>query len=162
MSLLSRRRRWLSPLTWRILAVNLLASIILTAGLFYIDQYEQAILASELHSLRVTCELTAAAIAEGETVVYTVLRDQAEDETTSRPAAEAVDVGAGLKVVSPRSTCPPLPCRPPQKKRRGTACPSSFPFLPIASMPIRRSRWSSASRLWHGYGCVCSITMEPF
>ena len=65
---LQRRRKRglaLSPLTWRILAVNLIAPLMLLAGLLYLDQYEKTLVESELESLRVQAELIAAAVGEG-------------------------------------------------------------------------------------------------
>lgn len=63
-----RRGRWLpfaSPLTWRILAVNVLAPVILVGGLFYLDRYKNELIAQELESLRIRAEMEAAAIGEG-------------------------------------------------------------------------------------------------
>ncbi len=63
-----RRRRWLplaSPLTRRILAVNMLAPVILVAGLFYLDRYKNELIAAELESLRIRAEMVAAAVGEG-------------------------------------------------------------------------------------------------
>jgi len=63
-----RRRRWLalaSPLTWRILAVNVLAPVILVGGLFYLDRYKNELIAQELESLRIRAEMMAAAVGEG-------------------------------------------------------------------------------------------------
>jgi two-component system sensor histidine kinase ChvG len=65
---LRHRRRWLpfaSPLTWRILAVNVLAPVILVAGLFYLDRYKNELIAQELESLRIRAEMMAAAVGEG-------------------------------------------------------------------------------------------------
>jgi len=65
---LRHRRRWLpfaSPLTWRILAVNVLAPVILVSGLFYLDRYKNELIAQELESLRIRAEIVAAAVGEG-------------------------------------------------------------------------------------------------
>lgn len=65
---LRHRRRWLpfaSPLTWRILAVNVLAPVILVGGLFYLDRYKNELIAQELESLRIRAEIVAAAVGEG-------------------------------------------------------------------------------------------------
>ncbi|MGC2856795.1 stimulus-sensing domain-containing protein [Novispirillum sp. DQ9] len=61
----SRQERTFSPLTGRILAVNLIAPLLLLAGLLYLDQYERALIANELDGLRVQADLVAAAIGEG-------------------------------------------------------------------------------------------------
>lgn len=54
-----------SPLTLRILAVNLLAPALLLVGLLYLDQYERALVQSDLESLKTYASLLAAAIGEG-------------------------------------------------------------------------------------------------
>ncbi len=60
----SQRQRRISPLTRKILAVNLLAPVLLVLGALYLDTYEQGLLRSELESLRGQGEMVAAAIAE--------------------------------------------------------------------------------------------------
>ena len=62
------RSRLASPLTWRILAVNLVAPVILVGGLFYLDQYKRELIGAELESLRLRAEMVAAAIGEGAVV----------------------------------------------------------------------------------------------
>ncbi|MBI3444168.1 MAG: stimulus-sensing domain-containing protein [Magnetospirillum sp.] len=63
-----RRTRWrllASPLTRRILAVNLLAPVVLVAGLLYLDRYKQGLIRAELEGLGTHAEMVAAAIGEG-------------------------------------------------------------------------------------------------
>ncbi len=59
-----RRRRLTSPIIRRILAVNILALAILVAGLLYLGQYRESLIASELAALRVHAEMLAAALGE--------------------------------------------------------------------------------------------------
>jgi len=65
------RRRWprwrllASPLTRRILAVNLLAPVVLVGGLFYLDRYKQGLIRSELDGLATQAQMVAAAVGEG-------------------------------------------------------------------------------------------------
>ncbi|WP_299444229.1 stimulus-sensing domain-containing protein [uncultured Rhodospira sp.] len=66
----SRRRPWSgsvlrSRLTRRILAVNLLAPILLVAGMFYLDNYRETLTEARLNALRTEADLIAAAVAEG-------------------------------------------------------------------------------------------------
>lgn len=64
----AKSRHWLplaSPLTRRILAVNVLAPCILVGGLFFLDRYKNELISAELQSLRVRAEMFAAAIGEG-------------------------------------------------------------------------------------------------
>lgn len=60
-------RRLISPMTWRILAVNLLALGVLFAGFVYLDAYRRSLLAAELATLESKAKLFAAAIAESAT-----------------------------------------------------------------------------------------------
>lgn len=62
------KTRLISPLTRRILAVNLLALVILVGGLLYLDRYKQGLIAAELEALRTQAEMFAAAIGEGAVV----------------------------------------------------------------------------------------------
>ncbi len=58
-----RRGRFRS-LTWRILALNVLALLTLVAGLLFIGQYERSLIEAELDSLMVQSEIIAAALGE--------------------------------------------------------------------------------------------------
>lgn len=60
-SALARR---FSPLTRRILAVNLLAPALLVAGLFYLGEYRRNLIATELSALRTHAEIFAVALGE--------------------------------------------------------------------------------------------------
>ena len=68
MAEINRWGRWrllASPLTRRILAVNLLAPIILVAGLMYMDRYKQGLIRAELVALGTQAEMVAGAVGEG-------------------------------------------------------------------------------------------------
>jgi len=54
----------ISPITRRILAVNMLALLILAAGLLYLVEYRKGLIASELASLKGQARLFAAALGE--------------------------------------------------------------------------------------------------
>lgn len=54
-----------SPLTRRILLLNLLAPLVLVAGLLYLDRYKQALIRSELDSLQAQAQMFAVALGEG-------------------------------------------------------------------------------------------------
>ena len=64
-----RLRRIFSPLTLRILAVNLTAPVLLVLGLLFLDQYEDTLIAAELDALRTQGELMAASIGEGAVII---------------------------------------------------------------------------------------------
>ena len=97
-----RRKRWrplASPLTRRILAVNLLAPIILMVGLLYFDRYKQGLMRSELAGLATQAEMVAGAVGEGAVTeeAYGFLelnRDMAQ--TMVRRLAEPAQVRARL------------------------------------------------------------------
>lgn len=69
------RRRMFSPLTMRILAVNLSAPVLLVMGLFFLDQYADSLIATELDALDTQGKLIAASIGEGAVVVDTEASD---------------------------------------------------------------------------------------
>jgi two-component system sensor histidine kinase ChvG len=62
-----RRRGWNSPLTWRILLVNVLVLVIPVLGLLHLDQYRQSLVDSELEALRL--QARAFSLSLGSTVV---------------------------------------------------------------------------------------------
>lgn len=64
-----RLRQLFSPLTLRILAVNLTAPVLLVLGLLFLDQYEDTLIAAELDALRTQGELIAASIGEGAVII---------------------------------------------------------------------------------------------
>lgn len=59
---------FISPLTRRILTVNLLAIGTLVAGLLYLGEYRRSLIDNELKSLEVQAEMFAAALGEGAVV----------------------------------------------------------------------------------------------
>jgi two-component system sensor histidine kinase ChvG len=59
------RRSRLSPLTAKILGVNILALAMLGLGLLYVGRYEAGLIDSELQALRTQGEIFAAALGEG-------------------------------------------------------------------------------------------------
>jgi two-component system sensor histidine kinase ChvG len=60
------RRKWLiSPLTRRILAVNVLALAILAGGFLYLGKYQTSLLGQQIESLKTQGEIFAAALSEG-------------------------------------------------------------------------------------------------
>ncbi|MDO8605781.1 MAG: stimulus-sensing domain-containing protein [Phaeospirillum sp.] len=73
---LPRWRPLASPLTRRILAVNLLAPVVLVVGLLYLDHYKQGLIRTELEGLGTQAQMMAAAI--GESAVIEEERGQLE------------------------------------------------------------------------------------
>ncbi len=59
-----KRRRAFSSLTWRILAINLLALVIVVAGMLYVDAYRQGLIEARAKALRTQAELMAGALGE--------------------------------------------------------------------------------------------------
>ncbi len=59
------RRRAISPITRRILAVNLFALGVLVAGLLYLGEYRRNLITAELTSLQKRTDMFAAALGEG-------------------------------------------------------------------------------------------------
>jgi two-component system sensor histidine kinase ChvG len=59
------RRRPFSPLTGRILAVNVLALVILAGGFLYLGKYQASLIDQQIESLKTEARLFAAALGEG-------------------------------------------------------------------------------------------------
>jgi len=59
------RARLISPITRRILAVNVLALGILVAGILYLDEYKANLISAELTALATQAEMFAVALSEG-------------------------------------------------------------------------------------------------
>lgn len=62
---LRRRRRLLSPLTRRIMAVNMVTLLIPVIGLLYLGPYRDALIQSEMDALRAQGEIFSGALGEG-------------------------------------------------------------------------------------------------
>lgn len=63
---LRARGRWrISPLTRRVLAVNVLALALLGIGVLYLGEYQDSLVTASLDSLRIQAEIFAAALGEG-------------------------------------------------------------------------------------------------
>ena len=60
----THRRGRFSSLTWRILAINLLALVIVIAGMLYLDTYRQRLIAAKIAGLGTQGKLIATALAE--------------------------------------------------------------------------------------------------
>jgi two-component system, OmpR family, sensor histidine kinase ChvG len=61
------RRRRFSLLTWRILAINVLALALLGGGLLFLGEYRQRLIDAELQSLQTQAQVFAGAVGEGAT-----------------------------------------------------------------------------------------------
>ncbi|MDC0196283.1 sensor histidine kinase [Gammaproteobacteria bacterium] len=60
----TKKRSYISPITRRILAINVLALALLVIGLLYVGQYREELIDSEIGALNVQAELFAAALGE--------------------------------------------------------------------------------------------------
>ncbi len=58
-------RRPFSPLTWRILAVNVLALAMLAGGFLYLGKYQASLIDQQIESLKTKARIFAAALGEG-------------------------------------------------------------------------------------------------
>lgn len=63
-----RRLRLFSPLTGRILAINLLAPVLLVAGVLYLDQFRTGLIDAQIDALFIQGDLMAGALAEAAVV----------------------------------------------------------------------------------------------
>jgi two-component system sensor histidine kinase ChvG len=80
---IKRRRRLISPLTRRLLAVNMLALAIPVGGLLYLGAYRDGLIEAELEALRTQGKVFAGAIGEGATAT-TLSGDQMLDIAPAR------------------------------------------------------------------------------
>jgi len=78
-----RRRRW-STLTFRILAVNALAPLLLAAGLLYLGRYQQELVKAEIDALSIQAGLMAEALGEAGTAL-TASEEVRLVESVARP-----------------------------------------------------------------------------
>jgi len=86
----------LRSITWRVLAVNLLALLILAAGLLYLDRYKRSLIASQLDSLAVQGGIFAAALGEA-AVISDPLAGQDTLTALARPMVRRLAVPARLR-----------------------------------------------------------------
>src|SRR5262249_10930118 len=61
----ARPRHRLSPLTLRILAINVVALALLGGGLFYLGAYQHDLIDNQVRAMRTQAEVLAAALGEG-------------------------------------------------------------------------------------------------
>jgi two-component system sensor histidine kinase ChvG len=87
-----RRRGRLSPLTRRILALNVLAIAIPIVGLLYLGDYRDNLVDSELASLRTQADLFAGALATSGVVTGPLGEEKLLPETTRHTVRRLVDV----------------------------------------------------------------------
>jgi two-component system, OmpR family, sensor histidine kinase ChvG len=88
----SRRPLWQSPLTRRILAVNIIALVIPVVGLLYLDNYRQNLIQSELELLKTEAKLFSGALAASGVVTGPLGEERLLPETTRQTVRRLVDV----------------------------------------------------------------------
>jgi two-component system, OmpR family, sensor histidine kinase ChvG len=87
-----RRPLWQSPLTRRILAVNIIALAIPVIGLLYLDNYRQSLIESELELLKTEAKLFSGALAASGVVTGPLGEERLLPETTRQTVRRLVDV----------------------------------------------------------------------
>ncbi|WP_284735966.1 stimulus-sensing domain-containing protein [Dongia deserti] len=87
-----RRPLWKSPLTRRILAVNIVALFIPVVGLLYLDNYRQSLIESELELLKTEGKLFSGALAASGVVTGPLGEERLLPETTRQTVRRLVDV----------------------------------------------------------------------
>jgi two-component system sensor histidine kinase ChvG len=88
----ARRPLWRSPLTRRILAVNIIALAIPVVGLLYLDNYRQSLIQSELELLKTEAKLFSGALAASGVVTGPLGEERLLPETTRQTVRRLVDV----------------------------------------------------------------------
>ncbi|MBF0334956.1 MAG: stimulus-sensing domain-containing protein [Alphaproteobacteria bacterium] len=92
-----RFRTLFSPLTRRLLAVNLLAPVVLVVGVFFLDDYRDELIAAETAALRIHGEMMAAALGEGAVVEGEDPADPILSEDEARPMLRRLAEQANLR-----------------------------------------------------------------
>src|SRR5690606_31940290 len=91
-----RRRRlsrhWLSPLTRRILALNVLSLLIPVVGLLYLDQYREGLVQTELASMRTEAEMFSSALAASGVVGGSVVEERLLPEMSQHTVRRLVTI----------------------------------------------------------------------
>jgi two-component system, OmpR family, sensor histidine kinase ChvG len=87
-----RRPLWQSPLTRRILAVNVIALFIPVVGLLYLDNYRQSLIESEQELLKTEAKLFSGALAASGVVTGPLGEERLLPETTRQTVRRLVDV----------------------------------------------------------------------
>lgn len=77
-----RRRRLFSPLTLRILALNMLPLMVLFGGASYLDRYQKSLVQSEIDALQMQANLIAVALGENAITVGLADYEQLSTEST--------------------------------------------------------------------------------
>jgi two-component system sensor histidine kinase ChvG len=88
----NRRPLWRSPITRRILALNILALAIPVVGLLYLDNYRQSLIQSELELLKTEAKLFSGALAASGVVTGPLGEERLLPETTRQTVRRLVDV----------------------------------------------------------------------
>ena len=83
--------RWVSPLTRRILAINVLALGFLGGGLLFLGEYRQTLIDAEIDSLGVQAEMFAAALGEGAIAAASPSGQQLVSEIANRIVRRLVE-----------------------------------------------------------------------
>jgi len=86
-----RDRRLLSPLTWRILAINILALALLGGGVLFHGKYRETLIDAEIESLTVQAQMFAAALGEGAIAADTSAGHQLVTEIADRIVRRLVE-----------------------------------------------------------------------
>src|SRR5262245_36649352 len=87
-----RRPLWQSPLTRRILAVNIIALFIPVVGLLFLDNYRQSLIESEQELLKTEAKLFSGALAASGVVTGPLGEERLLPETTRQTVRRLVDV----------------------------------------------------------------------
>ena len=86
-----RRRRRLTPLTRRILALNVLALVIPVAGLLYLGEYRDGLIETEIDAMTTEAELFAGALGATGVVIDSTGKETLTAETTRQTVRRLVE-----------------------------------------------------------------------
>ena len=92
----ARRPAWRSPMTWRILLLNVLVLLIPIAGLMHLDQYRDSLIEAELEALRTQARAFSTTLANS-AVVVTQSGDERLLREASRHAVRVLLAGGDVR-----------------------------------------------------------------
>lgn len=151
--------RRFSPLTRRILVLNMLPLALLAGGLIFLGQYEDELIDSEISSLRVQAEIVAAGLGEGAVRGVDAGRQQLDNDLAAQVVVRLVQpTGVRARLFSPDGEMIAdtlnLPGITQQRIEVYTLPPPSEPSLAgqVADWLAQGERWLLFRRSYPTYG----------
>ncbi len=131
---LQSKDRLLSPITRRILTVNIFALAFLVSGILYLEEYRKSLITTELGSLKVQADMFAVAFAEGTAATSSPRAERFTRETARQMMyrlVETSDVRARLFAIDGTMVMDSRRQGGPRKAIQVEELPPPIPDMPI-------------------------------